>query len=554
MSPSAYSKDSKRTPVLLRGIGLWQLLAPGAILAVPLVTYAVFLGYPLLSPEFVAVAALLLTSGAVLGLLILLRANLLAPILLSLLIVLAIDLQLGAVGIFLLGQEIGSGPLSPLADRPVLTLLGVFALLSFLIHIADRKAPQIIVAICAAMMLSTLLFGQRLTEIRPALTAQDTPREDSLPAVVYLVLDEHSGLPGLPREYPETAEIAASLAQFYTNNGFRLFENAFSPYSVTQRALPHLLASDPSVGIENVVDAETKKYVLESNRLFALLTEVGYELRISQSDYFNFCESAGSAVTACAVYQRSNLVNIRTTDLDALQRAQVLLITFASRSLTYQTLYQVIMASAAAEAPRTPPRQRFRIGTVPTFGSIPSLRALDEITASLPKSPRGVAYFAHLLIPHRTYLLDESCEVNWPITRWHLGFETLAKDQNTLESRRAGYHAYRDQLACLYRKLDRLIETIDATPALDDAIVVFQGDHGSKLSERLHPPLNDPALTTEERLDLFSTLFAVRAPGISPGVDERPLTLRDILTETMAELWGPCSGDAQGIACDLSSP
>jgi len=136
--------------------------------------------------------------------------------------------------------------------------------------------------------------------------------------------------------------------------------------------------------------------------------------------------------------------------------------------------------------------------------------------------------------------------------RWHLGFETIAEGFNNQESRRAGYYAYVDQMACLYRMLDELIETIDSNPDFRDAVLIFQGDHGSRISFQKGANYYAPKLLLQEKRDIFSALFAVRAPAIAPGVDKRELLLRDILTEVMAELWSDCDSASGEDGCNAN--
>jgi hypothetical protein len=529
---------------------LCQLVTPGLILVLPLVNYCVFLGYPWTSPEFLLANAAAMLLGGLAGLLILLRPGSLAPILYPVLILLSLDLQFGIEGLIgvIGGTNAKAGAV--LSTWPLLSILGAFIAVSLLVKLAGEKASTILFAIFAVMAISTPLVGERLDAASKTVAPVALTPERDLPPIVYLVLDEHGGLSGLPREYPETAAMAATLERFYEAAGFRLYMNAFSQYYETLFSLSDILAIEPPTDFGDLHDTNKDHYVLESNRLFAALAARGYRLRVYQSDYFDFCQTSRASIAGCKTYQRSNVVDIRKTGLGAMERTMVLLTTFASRSLTYQTLYRLVYASAAQEAPATPPTQRFRLGASPNFGAIPSLQAIDEITASLSHNPRGVAYFAHLLIPHRTFLLDKDCEVSWPMERWHLGFEAIAERFNNHESRRAGYYAYIDQLTCLYKKLGALVETIDANPDLHDAVLIFQGDHGSRIAFRQDAAFDDPGLLLWEKLDMFSALYAVRTPAIAPGIDRRELFLRDILTEVMAQLWPGCDGTSQADACN----
>jgi hypothetical protein len=97
--------------------------------------------------------------------------------------------------------------------------------------------------------------------------------------------------------------------------------------------------------------------------------------------------------------------------------------------------------------------------------------------------------------------------------------------RNVPDSRGERYRAYFQQLLCAQKKVGELIASIP--PALrQDAVIIVQGDHGSRIS------LVDPSTKAEVKLvasdyaDAFSTLFAVRSSSIERGYDERltPIT------------------------------
>jgi hypothetical protein len=59
--------------------------------------------------------------------------------------------------------------------------------------------------------------------------------------------------------------------------------------------------------------------------------------------------------------------------------------------------------------------------------------------------------------------------------------------------------------------------------------IIVHGDHGSRIY------INDPTIPSADRLDAadyvdgFSTLFAVKAPGLDPAYDTRMVALQDLL-------------------------
>jgi arylsulfatase A-like enzyme len=86
------------------------------------------------------------------------------------------------------------------------------------------------------------------------------------------------------------------------------------------------------------------------------------------------------------------------------------------------------------------------------------------------------------------------------------------------------------------KKLDGLLVQLDRRGLLDDATIIINGDHGSRI------PLHFPSGTTlaagvledADYRDTFSTLFAIKAPEVSPGYDAAPAPLVGLLNQHLA--------------------
>jgi hypothetical protein len=61
----------------------------------------------------------------------------------------------------------------------------------------------------------------------------------------------------------------------------------------------------------------------------------------------------------------------------------------------------------------------------------------------------------------------------------------------------------------------------------DDAIVLVHGDHGSRIS------IGVPR-SPSDAMDSYSTLFAIRSRGVSPGLDARSSSMACLLSELAA--------------------
>jgi hypothetical protein len=158
------------------------------------------------------------------------------------------------------------------------------------------------------------------------------------------------------------------------------------------------------------------------------------------------------------------------------------------------------------------------------LGPASGMALLSRIYADLGTLPdlRGTAFFGHLLLPHSPDFLGADCAVS----REYSGLEHPPAHLPAAEVRGGAYARYLPQVRCLTRQIGGLLDQLEQR-GVSDAVVIVQGDHGSRIGGPL-PPLSQP-LTRQEIADFYATLFAVRAPGITPGVDTSVVAIKDLL-------------------------
>jgi len=90
---------------------------------------------------------------------------------------------------------------------------------------------------------------------------------------------------------------------------------------------------------------------------------------------------------------------------------------------------------------------------------------------------------------------------------------------------------YFKQAGCVYKKLDALLSAMGVNPVLRNATVVLMGDHGSRKSAG--PSFE--SLDKQDYIDNHSTLFSIKAPGVSPGYDGRKISVQQLFAAFLAE-------------------
>jgi hypothetical protein len=167
---------------------------------------------------------------------------------------------------------------------------------------------------------------------------------------------------------------------------------------------------------------------------------------------------------------------------------------------------------------------------VPQLSPMASSEALDRMESDIRRAPRGVAYVVHLLLPHFGYMYTGDCLLANPAD-WDTLFPLDGELINTPAQRAARYRLYLNQLVCTESRLAALFEELKQLGVYDSATIIVHGDHGSRLAERPFRFLPAEALSDRDVVDHFSTLLAVKMPGLQPGLYEAPVALQSFFAE-----------------------
>ena len=164
-------------------------------------------------------------------------------------------------------------------------------------------------------------------------------------------------------------------------------------------------------------------------------------------------------------------------------------------------------------------------------GPLPTMPILSLLERDLVDDSRGTVFFAHLNIPHYPYVFDKECTIISDTDEWLYRFrmEAITPQDNDKKSRADRYGRSLEQIRCLHKKLGRMIDTIRGSGGYDEWTIVIHGDHGSRIGLTNATASNENKLTVADYIDAFSTIFAVKAPGIESGYNSQPASLSDLL-------------------------
>jgi hypothetical protein len=471
----------------------------GALAATaPLAAFLTTNEYPVFTPEAAALLLVCAGIGAAVAL-----AAALSPVLGALLLgggtALALD--------FLYGAHFSKAAL-------VLVPVACVALALLL----RRHIALVVTAAASVFIIATVLIPAPAADAAGEKRSASDPPAGGLPVVLHLVLDEHIGLDGLPQDLAETAELARWLGAAYVERGFRLYAGAYSQYFDTRNALANLLnfTSEASPWAHLVKD-RSKPYVLSDSAYFRHLTARGYRLHVYHSDHIDLCRVPGQRYARCVGYLGNSIGAIDGAPLATGERVQFIANSFLETSQYFKRLRD-LYGRLRASVPELPlPAWEPGVSRVGPLAVLPVIEALER---DLRSAAPGEAYFAHLLIPHYPYVLDESCRLRERIEEWFY---------NDTGSRAERYRRYAAQIRCQQALLDRLFGALEAAGVWDRAIVVVHGDHGSRILESPPVARNADRLTREDFRAGYSTLFAVRRPGLAAGIEPGLAPLQPLL-------------------------
>ena len=488
-------------------------------------------------------------------------------VILAVVAIVAVALLLGAVSVLspALTVVVLAGLLTFFIDiqarEPGLKRLGLaFIALSVVLWLLRRHAARI-VSLMMATMLALSFVPPRSQAASPdtASIAGGAPSERSdLPLVVHLMMDEYIGPEGVPMDLaPEGFK--QQFQDFYIDRGFRLFGKAYSEYPKTMWSIPELLNLSPTHFAPDLMSADSSdnNYHLARNDYFDRMARVGYNVHVYQSSFIDLCPDNGPAT--CRTYSTSSLDMLPRLNVPVTTKLAIIGGTFLGQSEAYsrgKEKYQTTRLRLL-HAHINLPKWNWEQGTPAPVGTMPMF---DAVADELSKAQRGTFVFAHFLLPHYPYVYDASCEQPRASTFLNRNDYDRANVpggiMNVPDGRADRYRGYFQQMLCAQKKVDALIAAIP--PSLrQDAIIIVQGDHGSRISlvdpttvAKVEPSASDYA-------DMFSTLFAVHSPSIERGYDTRvtPITclLRSLAQSDFKSLSGTDSCSTPNIVFFMGS-
>ena len=520
-----------------RNIVWGDWLAPALILVAPFVNFLDYHNYGLLQPESILAIAILAGIGLAASLVFTLWPELplpflpwpllLRPLMFTTAIFYFLNVQPGLqqMTVGLMSGIFSDGAESARSEIAFFALVFVFF---YAISTVLKKNAGTVFAIVFGVLLLAIVALPRAPDARKQITQTDFPavgatRAD-LPPVVHIVLDEQIGIAGLPEDVPGVAALRRELMDFYRDNGFRLYGRAFSRYRHTENSIANLLngvasPDDLSFLFRASTARASEGYVLTENAWFDQLTAQGYRIRVYQTDHLNVCAGGRHRIDSCTKYPGNGIAVLQVFDSGITLKTSALFRYFGYNTFAVDLanglsnyLLPLLQSGGGPSGPVN------FMDKPPSLGAPWTKRVAGRLIDDLRAAEPGTAYFAHLLIPHRGFVLDENCRLKPEMDSWNIPQQRM--DGRLSDSlRSARYVEYFKQVRCAHRLLGEMLEALSEAGVLEQATVIVYGDHGSRLSALDPTTSNASLLTRADILDSYSVLYAIRSPGVEAGYD-----------------------------------
>jgi hypothetical protein len=494
-------------------------IAPCLILLAPLIAFIDYHGHPFVNPEVWWLILGMIIVGLVIGSFIKNMGNFCRS--LSLAILLEFSLEL--IGNF---DDIGKV---------------LCAILAFLFAWFFReKASKILVFTFSIFIISTLILPS--DRLKPILKEYDVASNSSLPPVIHLILDGHIGVEGIPIRIKGGQELKDDIKSFYAKNGFLLYGNAYSHFSITLNSIPSLLNFNAEIEVDKSYAKEIStdfEYEILSNKYFQEMSDLGYEIKVYQSKYLDYCQE-NFKISSCYTYQIFSTKFLEDLSASLSSKVWVLASSFLFRSdifefakKSYWHLTNYLKSSFGLELPFPWNWDGQRTN------SISALETFDILSKDIQKSPEGNLFFAHLIVPHDPFVYDSNCQLyKDPIREWELrGDPTFQKRLNTRSSWEKRYKKYLRQTSCVTQKLHEVFDEMKKANIYDKSTIIIHGDHGSGVRIRRPILANQNELTPEDIVDSFSTIFAVKFPNGEADYDLNTQSLNQIFSKVSGKMF-----------------
>lgn len=469
--------------VIKKALEGWRYLLVTPLLFLSYITTS-FLhnGFTLLSQEYLASIFVLLVLSSPFGILMIFGGRIIRVLTAAILVFVFILSQIPYKTLFE----------NMLPDNPraivAIILLTIFVI-AVGIYFIRQHVDKFLLILFGVFLLGSLFTPRNPFIEEKLFDISSNSNNTSLPPYIHIILDGHIGIEGIPHVQDKDNQLANSLKNKYIQNGFRVYGRAYSQYSNTESSFGSFLTfNDGKIG------------------LFEELSVKGYHINVFQSSFLDLCKkNENISLKHCFTYNHYGLsYSLPLIISDTLTRLHIVVIYNRLIMPLMRTALGLRLPGMSVQVTEKPSMSRAAYDAFPV-----ALKLLKNVKM-------GNAYFVHLLLPHAPFVFNKEC--------------SFIRGRTELESQNS-YPFYLEQILCVQTLIDQILSNLDENSSAQKSTIIIHGDHGSRIAPTGMISVKEEAASHADRIQLFSTFFALRGPEYKTGYDRSPLSLRHLMNE-----------------------
>ena len=291
----------------------------------------------------------------------------------------------------------------------------------------------------------------------------------------------------LPKDSPELPEIKKTqdiMLGFYAHNNFIFYPQSYVEHEDAAQNYAKILNSSSSKTedeylLKNVYPESFWKFnrlnekhiYLKESRLYDAFKKSKFSINAYQSSDIELCKINNEMAVHRCVERNASPIDFDNMNISAFQKTKIIMAQWLESMQIFDDFsifYKILRPISDAD-------------TMPLVGMSykdidikNSADVLDLVVDDLNKTNGNTAYFINMDLPHESYIFDEFCQVK-PTDAWSNKKDLEWSQGVSTDKKRK---AYMQQVRCLYGKLQKFVDNVNAKTKQRDTVIFIQGLSG----------------------------------------------------------------------------
>lgn len=362
------------------------------------------------------------------------------------------------------------------------------------------------------------LFKDNLSPIN------DRAKTGHLAPIVTIIMNNHGALEAMPETISEVKEAKDQIINFHQKHDLVLFSHALSQYSSSDDAISNLLNFSQESKKRSFFEGQRKFLSLKQNNFFGYLNDKGYVFNVYQTKEIDFCNPNRGKIGRCLTYNEEYPINMVHSLQSTSERHDLIVDEFLRSSFLIKKIGKLFnfQLNHLVES-------NFSFAHHKKPLNYQSLNLLKELSKDLLKKGDSHVYFAHINLPQEPFMLKKDCSLRPYNEGWYLTQKSQDNAKTTeILPQKAIYMA--EQMQCVYKTLDDILESWKTKGIYDDVTLIIQGDKGFSLNSSKYLLELDSEKASARDQDLYATHFAYHKEPAKFGTTDAIYLSNDIFS------------------------